>query len=80
MKVTADNQSFNLSQDVNLLDALHQNGVDVPYQCKDGYCGTCRMKIVKGEVTYTEPPLALLNQGEILPCCATVNGDIELAL
>jgi 3-phenylpropionate/trans-cinnamate dioxygenase ferredoxin reductase subunit len=33
-----------------LLDAALMHGVDIPHDCRSGYCGTCRVKIVKGRV------------------------------
>jgi ferredoxin-NAD(P)+ reductase (naphthalene dioxygenase ferredoxin-specific) len=35
---------------VNLLEALRENDVPVSYSCLSGRCGTCRCKIVEGQV------------------------------
>jgi ferredoxin-NAD(P)+ reductase (naphthalene dioxygenase ferredoxin-specific) len=35
---------------VNLLDALREHQVPVSYSCSAGRCGTCRCKVVEGEV------------------------------
>ncbi len=43
-------------------------------------CGACRLKLVKGEVTYRQQPLAFINAGEILPCCCMPLTDIELEM
>jgi ring-1,2-phenylacetyl-CoA epoxidase subunit PaaE len=37
-------------RDGNLLDAAAAAGVDVPYSCKSGVCGTCRAHLSHGEV------------------------------
>jgi ferredoxin len=63
-----------------LLEILELQAVEVEYQCRSGYCGSCRMKLVKGKVSYCQPPLALINDGEILPCCCMPLMDIELDL
>lgn len=63
-----------------LLDVLELHDVEVEYQCRSGYCGACRLKLVKGEVTYRQQPLAFINQGEILPCCCMPLTDIELEI
>jgi ferredoxin len=52
----------------------------VEYQCRSGYCGACRLKLVKGDVVYRQPPLAFINDGEILPCCCMPLTDIELEI
>jgi len=61
-----------------LLEVLELHAVEVDYQCRSGYCGACRLKLVKGEVAYCQPPLALINDDEILPCCCVPLTDIEL--
>ena len=33
-----------------VLDAALEEGIELPYSCKGGVCGTCRCKLVKGEV------------------------------
>ncbi|MGB8664808.1 MAG: class I ribonucleotide reductase maintenance protein YfaE [Serratia inhibens] len=63
-----------------LLDVLELHDVQVEYQCRSGYCGACRLKLVKGEVTYHQQPLAFINDGEILPCCCMPLTDIELEI
>jgi ferredoxin len=63
-----------------LLDVLELHDVEVEYQCRSGYCGACRLKLVKGDVVYHQQPLAFINDGEILPCCCMPLTDIELEL
>lgn len=64
----------------SLLVALEENNLCVEYQCREGYCGACRTRLLKGEVCYASQPLALLQEGDILPCCCKAKGDIELEL
>jgi NAD(P)H-flavin reductase len=33
-----------------LLDAALSNGIDLPYDCRAGHCGTCCVRLVSGEV------------------------------
>lgn len=64
----------------NLLATLEANNLCVEFQCREGYCGSCRMRLLKGEVDYAETPLAFVQQGEILPCCCRAKGEIEIEL
>ncbi|WP_127956898.1 class I ribonucleotide reductase maintenance protein YfaE [Serratia microhaemolytica] len=64
----------------NLLELLESNQVPVEYQCRSGYCGACRLTLLKGAVVYRQPPLASINEGEILPCCCTASMDLELEI
>jgi ring-1,2-phenylacetyl-CoA epoxidase subunit PaaE len=59
---------------VSVLDALLVQRRDAPYACKGGVCGTCRAKLVEGEVRMTrsyalEPEE--LAAGFVLPCQST---------
>ncbi|HEZ5108224.1 TPA: 2Fe-2S ferredoxin-like protein [Neisseria meningitidis] len=69
---------FELLEGETLLEGLERTGHMVEYQCRSGYCGSCRVKILEGSVTYREPPLAFLGRDEILPCCCCVEGDVRL--
>ncbi|MGK3943489.1 ring-1,2-phenylacetyl-CoA epoxidase subunit PaaE [Streptomyces canus] len=39
------------TDDPVLLDALLRSHPDVPYACREGVCGSCRAKVVSGQVT-----------------------------
>ncbi|EHD22600.1 MULTISPECIES: class I ribonucleotide reductase maintenance protein YfaE [Brenneria] len=62
----------------SLLDVLESHQISVEYQCRSGYCGSCRLRLLKGQVAYRQTPLACIQQGEILPCCCMPVNDIEL--
>jgi ferredoxin len=71
---------FDKLSDNTLLDYLEKQKVDVHYHCREGYCGACRCKLVKGKTDYKIEPIAFIRPGEILLCCATPDGDVELEL
>ncbi|MFC3121773.1 class I ribonucleotide reductase maintenance protein YfaE [Agaribacter flavus] len=62
----------------NLLIAMEKQNIDVHYHCREGFCGACRTKIVKGQVDYVIDPLAFIDDDEILVCCCIPKGNIEL--
>ena len=64
----------------SLLATLESHRVEVEYQCREGYCGSCRCRLVTGQVDWLTEPLALINEGEILPCCCRAKGDIEIEM
>ncbi|EAT13825.1 hypothetical protein RED65_10544 [Oceanobacter sp. RED65] len=64
----------------SLLESLEAQGVQVPYQCREGYCGGCRTDLVEGEVAYLQEPMAWINEGEILPCCCVPKSPLKLKL
>ncbi|GJJ79727.1 2Fe-2S ferredoxin-like protein [Pasteurella canis] len=65
---------------LSLLSHLENNGIFHEYQCRSGYCGSCRVKIRKGKVSYKEPPLAFIQSNEILLCCCHVEQDLEIEM
>ena len=50
--LTLDGRTTELSlpRDRPVLDAAQETRADLPYACKGGVCGTCRAKVVRGEV------------------------------
>lgn len=76
--VETHDASFQLQSNESLLDALIRTGHDVDYQCRSGYCGSCRTKKISGEVEYDEYPLAHLNDDEILPCYCRAKSALKL--
>jgi len=63
-----------------LLESLEAQNVPVHYQCREGYCGSCRTQLLEGEVHYTEEPMAWINDDEILPCCCIPKTAIRIKL
>jgi NAD(P)H-flavin reductase len=48
-KVEVNGQTFSASRGDVLLDAALMNGVDIPHDCRSGYCGSCRVRVVEGK-------------------------------
>lgn len=73
-------QTLDFNNETSLLDYLARHHIHHEYQCRAGYCGSCRVKIKKGKVSYPESPLAFVQSDEILLCCCKVETDIEIEL
>ncbi|KZE64855.1 ferredoxin [Fictibacillus phosphorivorans] len=61
-----------------LLDALLQNGLNVPYSCRVGRCGTCELPVIEGEVDHFDFFLSEDQQNAqncILPCVSRAKSD-----
>ncbi|WP_108671740.1 PDR/VanB family oxidoreductase [Peribacillus acanthi] len=41
-----------VDQDKTLLEALIEAGINAPYSCRVGCCGTCELKVVEGEIDH----------------------------
>ena len=49
-QITINGSSFLARRGELLLDAALSNGIDLPYDCRAGHCGTCCVRLVSGEV------------------------------
>ena len=43
------NTTLTVQPDQSILKVLQDAGVDVPFSCSEGVCGTCLTKVVEGE-------------------------------
>lgn len=69
--------------DGSLLELAEQRGLEPPFGCRGGSCGSCRTRVLKGAVTYAEAPEFAVAQDEALICCARPadgSGPLHLAL
>jgi len=65
-----------------LLELAEARGLEPEFSCREGHCGTCRTRLLKGAVTYIKEPAARVGDDEVLICCAVAAGEdpIQLAL
>ena len=67
-----------------LLAFAEGKGLNPPFSCRAGHCGSCATRMTAGAVTYAEPTAWRPADGEVLLCCAVPaagGGDrIELDL
>ena len=57
-----------------LLELGRSLGLDLPFSCRSGYCGSCQCRIVQGEAHYEYTPLYDVPPGHVLLCCARPAG------
>lgn len=62
-----------------LLEQLEQKSIRVPYSCRAGICGSCRIRLVGGEVKALKKN-AVGNDGTILCCSCIPAGDVKLEM
>lgn len=59
-----------LPESGSLLELAESRGLTPEFSCRGGTCGTCRTRIISGQVTYPQPPASPPAAGEALICCA----------
>ncbi len=67
-------------QEHSLLDALEIKKVKVFSECRNGFCGCCKTKIISGSVRYFQQPVVPVADDECLPCCCVPNSNLNLDL
>jgi CDP-4-dehydro-6-deoxyglucose reductase len=74
------NRDFEVQPDETVLAAAIRQGIGLPYGCRDGACGSCKSRLVSGQVVHgTHQAKALSREEEasglVLTCCATPRTD-----
>ena len=74
---------FDAQADESLLAAGIRQGIGLPYGCKDGACGSCKCKLVAGQVQQSNFQRKALSedeetQGFVLTCSARALSDVTL--
>ena len=85
MSITIGERRVDAHDDQTVLEALLRAGVWMPNSCNQGTCGTCKLRVVAGEVDHRDSPLDTLTPDEraaglALACQARPCGDTEVAL
>lgn len=79
-RIKLGNQTFYYQYEPSLLDSLEAQEIQAPYNCRAGYCGSCKVKLLQGEVNYLDQGLVDLKDEEILTCICVPKTHIEIEL
>ena len=85
VEVESSGHHFTVEQGESVLDAALRQGVTLPYGCRGGTCGSCKGKIIEGNVDYGDySPLALSDvertSGMVLFCQAKPRSDLKVSV
>jgi len=78
-------QSIEVEPQETVLQAALRSGIDFPYSCRVGGCGTCKCRLTEGKVKeLTETGYLLsadeIDRGYILACQSVPRSDIQIEL
>jgi len=81
VRVEPGRRVFQAAADESLLDAALRQGLMLPYNCRDGACGTCRGRVLAGVVEHGRSQTQALSDadrraGFALFCCARARSDL----
>lgn len=71
-------RTLHVGEDETLLDALLKAGIEAPYACKIGGCGSCELEVSEGEVLHRDIFLTEADRqsrNSILACCSRAKNE-----
>lgn len=54
----------------SLLELAESRGLNPDFSCRGGSCGTCKTRLISGNVHYPNPPAQMPPEDTVLICCA----------
>jgi ferredoxin-NADP reductase len=82
MRCSRDGRSATVRAGRTLLDAAEAAGIEIPVLCRAGVCGTCRTRVISGEVHCSSTTLDDEDRrgGYVLPCVTMASTDCVVEL
>ena len=84
-KVTIKNSghAFDVRLSQTVLQAAIDAGINLPYGCRNGACGSCKAKLVSGKVMHNDYQTSAMSDAELaagntLLCCAMALEDLTI--
>jgi len=78
LTISWQGQQFQGNNQQILLEQLEQQGIKVPYSCRAGICGCCRVRLIDGKVNELKKG-AIGADGTLLSCSCVPAGDLSVA-
>ncbi|BAM91679.1 vanillate O-demethylase [Bradyrhizobium oligotrophicum S58] len=75
--VKSTGATFKIPGDKTVTAFLEENGVKIATSCEQGMCGTCKTRVVDGEIDHRDKRLSAAQRAEgyFLPCVSRAKGD-----
>jgi CDP-4-dehydro-6-deoxyglucose reductase len=83
VRILSTGHTFEVAENQTVLEAALRAGFTLPYSCRNGSCGTCKGRIVEGDVDYGVYEAKALTpeeraQGKVLFCQAVPRSDLVI--
>ncbi|MCU7905567.1 MAG: CDP-6-deoxy-delta-3,4-glucoseen reductase [Candidatus Thiodiazotropha sp. (ex Epidulcina cf. delphinae)] len=83
VQVDPSSHEFNVEGEEDILGAATRQGINLPYGCRNGFCGECSATLISGSVSYPhgEPPaMADGGNGVCYTCQAVPTSDLIIGV
>lgn len=83
VQVEPSGHEFSVEAEESLLEAALRQGINLPYGCRNGFCGDCRSALLEGEVHYPEelpPAIEGQTEGACLTCQAVPLSNLRIGV
>jgi vanillate O-demethylase ferredoxin subunit len=79
VRIASSGKIFQIPADKSVIDVLTSNGVDIPFSCESGVCGTCLTGLLEGipdhrDTYLTDAEREVNNQ--FTPCCSRAKSPL----
>jgi len=77
LKLQKSGLSSTVNENESVLDAMERLGVDYPWSCREGICGTCEASVLSGEVQHLDfvlTPEERAEQRRMMVCVSRCDG------
>lgn len=81
VQLKTSGKTFSVEADETVLEAALRQGINLPYGCKNGACGSCKGKCIEGKIHHGDHSQSALSAsdetaGSTLLCCAHPQSDL----
>lgn len=82
VKLEKSGKTVNVPEDRSILEALRENGISTVSSCESGTCGTCKTRLISGEVDHRDMVLMDEEKDDYVMICVSraKEGDLVLDL
>lgn len=73
VRLNRSNRAFKVERGSTILDTLLASGVDIPHSCKQGICGSCKVRVLEGLPDHRDQiltPEERSRNDRMLVCCS----------
>ncbi|ALF54035.1 ferredoxin [Nostoc piscinale CENA21] len=80
-RATGKEYTLQVPDDRYILHSVEQQGVELPFSCRNGACTACAVRVLSGEIHQPEAvglSLELRRQGYALLCVSYARSDLEV--